>query len=140
MPTANPYLIFNGNCEEAFVFYASVLGGELRLTRFSDMEGAGEMPPEFGSRVANVALPLSETNLLYGSDCPPGQDIDNTRAGFTVSLEVESAEEAERLFNEFSAGGEVTMPYGPTEWAEAFGMVNDKYSVPWMINFTGSKG
>ncbi|WP_084522879.1 VOC family protein [Nocardia inohanensis] len=140
MLRTNPYLVFNGNCEEAFVFYASVLGGELRMTRFSDMDGAGEMPAEFGARVANVALPLSDTNFLYGSDCPPGQEVDNTRAGFTVQLEVDSAEEAERLFNEFAAGGEVTMPYGPTEWAEAFAMVNDKYSVPWMINYTGNKG
>ncbi|MGW5109439.1 hypothetical protein [Nocardia sp. NPDC004123] len=87
--------------------------------------------------VANAQLSLSETNILMVSDCPPGSEIDNAKPGFTVQVEVESAAEAEWLFNELAPGGSVSMPLGQVQWAEAFAMVTDKFSVPWMINYTG---
>lgn len=139
MPAVNPYLIFNGNAEEAFVFYQSVLGGELRTMRFRDMGGSENMPPEALDRIAHVALPLGAT-VLMGSDAPPGQEVNTANPAHAVSLDVDSAAEAERLFNEFSAGGQVAMPFGKTDWAEGFGMVTDKFSVPWMVGFTGSGG
>ncbi|MEU1206079.1 VOC family protein [Nocardia sp. NPDC056611] len=140
MPALNPYLVFNGNAEEAITFYQSVFGGEATIVRFGDMGGdtPGDLPPEIANRVANAQLPLSATNILMVSDTPPGNDIDNSNPGFAVQVEVESAAEAERLFNEFAPGGTVTMPLGKVEWADAFAMVTDKFSVPWMINYTGS--
>ncbi|WP_433562834.1 VOC family protein [Nocardia sp. CA-151230] len=139
MPALNPYLLFNGNAEEAITFYQSVFGGEATIVRFRDMgETPPEMPEDVLNRVANAQLPLSETNILMVSDCPPGSEIDNSKPGFAVQIEVESAAEAERLFNELAPGGSVSMPLGEVEWAEAFAMVTDKFSVPWMINYTGN--
>ncbi|MEV6095760.1 VOC family protein [Nocardia sp. NPDC051981] len=139
MPALNPYLLFNGNAEEAITFYQSVFGGEATIVRFRDMgETPPQMPEDVLNRVANAQLPLSETNILMVSDCPPGSEIDNSKPGFTVQVEVESAAEAERLFNELAPGGSVSMPLDRVQWAEAFAMVTDKFSVPWMINYTGS--
>ncbi|MFJ9367415.1 VOC family protein [Nocardia sp. NPDC101769] len=139
MPALNPYLLFNGNAEEAITFYQSVFGGEATIVRFRDMgETPPEMPEDVLNRVANAQLPLSETNNLMVSDCPPGSEIDNSKPGFIVQVEVESAAEAERLFNELAPGGSVSMPLGRVQWAEAFAMVTDKFSVPWMINYTGN--
>ncbi|MCU1643599.1 MAG: hypothetical protein JWN03_3874 [Nocardia sp.] len=135
MPAANPYLVYNGNAEEAFVFYQSVLGGELRIMRFGDMESGADLPAEMKNGIAHIALPLGDT-LLMASDAPPGQQVNTANPAFAVSLDVESPAEAERVFNEFAAGGQVAMPLGKTEWAEAFAMVTDKFSVPWMINYT----
>ncbi|MGV9415629.1 VOC family protein [Nocardia sp. NPDC003693] len=134
MTAVNPYLVFNGNAEEAFVFYRSVLGGELQIARFADMGGTDDFPAEFRDKVANVTLPLGDS-LLMGSDVPPGQTVSFDRPAFSVSLDVDSAAEAQRVFDAFAAGGQVAMPLGKTEWAEAFGMITDKFSIPWMINY-----
>ncbi|MGV9665022.1 VOC family protein [Nocardia niigatensis] len=139
MPALNPYLLFNGDAEEAITFYQSVFGGEAAITRFSDMgETPADMPEDVRNRVANAQLPLSATNILMVSDCPPGSEIDNSKPGFTVQIETDSAADAERLFNELAKGGKVEMPFGPVQWAEAFGMLTDKFSVPWMVNYTGN--
>jgi PhnB protein len=135
--TVNPYLLFNGNAEEAFTLYQSIFGGELQLTRFGEMGDGAGLPDEAKNLVAHVALPLRGTEqLLMASDCPPGQTVSTTNPAYTVCLDVDSREEAERIFHALSAGGAVTMPIGKTEWAELFGMVIDKYSVPWMVGYT----
>ncbi|MBF6174534.1 VOC family protein [Nocardia blacklockiae] len=137
MTALNPYLIFNGNAEEAFTFYQSVFGGELQLIRFSEM-GGGELPEGTADLIAHAALPLRGTDhLLMASDAPPGETVNTANPGYAVSLEVDTKEEAERIFQELSAGGEVSMPIGRTEWAEVFAMVTDKFSVPWMVGYTG---
>ncbi|MVU81972.1 VOC family protein [Nocardia sp. ET3-3] len=139
MPAVNPYLLFNGNAGEAVTFYQSVFGVEASITRFRDMgETPPDMPEDVLDRIANAQLPLSATNILMASDCPPGAEIDNSKPGFTVQLEADSAAEAERLFTELSADGKIEMAFGPVAWAEAFGMLTDKFSVPWMINYTGN--
>ncbi|MGW4244441.1 VOC family protein [Nocardia sp. NPDC004722] len=139
MPAMNPYLLFNGNAEEAITFYQSVFGGELTITRFRDMgETPADMPEEVLNRVANAQLPLSETNILMASDTPPGNDIDNSKPGFTVQVEAGSVAEAEGYFNQLAPGGTVDMPFGPVQWAETFGIVTDKFGTPWMINYTGN--
>ncbi|WP_280361160.1 VOC family protein [Nocardia wallacei] len=138
MTAVNPYLIFNGNAEEAFTFYRSVLGGELQLIRFSEMGDGGNLPDEAKNLIAHAALPLRGTDhLLMASDAPPGETVNTANPGYAVSLEVDTREEAERIFRELSAGGEVTMPIGKTEWAELFGMATDKFAVPWMVGYTG---
>ncbi|WP_306360731.1 VOC family protein [Nocardia sp. CC227C] len=133
----NPYLIFNGNAEEAFTFYQSVFGGELDITRFGEMGGGDELPAESKHLVAHVALPLRGTaHLLMASDCPPGETVNTTNPPYAVSVDLDLREEAERIFTELGAGGEITMPFGKTEWSEAFGMVTDKFGVPWMVGFS----
>lgn len=139
MKAVTPYLIFNGDADEAFTFYQSVLGGELNITRFGDMAGGEDMPDDAKNMVANVALQLAgEAQALMASDAPPGQEAEiGTNARYFVTLEVESRDEAERIFGAFSEGGEVIMPLDRTEWAELFAMFTDRYSVQWMINFEG---
>ncbi|WP_024799940.1 VOC family protein [Nocardia sp. BMG51109] len=139
MTAVNPYLMYNGNAEEAFTFYQSVFGGELQIVRFADMGdgGGGNLPEEAKNLVAHAALPLRGTDhLLMASDCPPGQTVNTTAPAYAVSVDVDSREEAERIFRELSAGGDVSLPIGKTEWAELFGMVTDKFAVPWMVGYT----
>lgn len=140
MTTVNIYLNFNGNCEEAFLFYKSVFGGEIPyLGRFKDMppqEGAPPMPAEMGDKIMHVSLPISTETMLMGSDTG-GEWAPTFVQGnnFSVSVNTDSKEEADRLFDGLSAGGLVTMPMNATFWGDYFGMFTDKFGINWMISF-----
>jgi PhnB protein len=141
MKTVTPYLLFNGNCEEAFTYYQKVFGGELEITRFGDMPGAADaMDAADLPRIANVALQLNgEEQILMASDAMSAEAVnitDNDR--YLVCLEPGSRDEAERLIGELNQGGE-TMPLQETAWAELFGMCRDQFQINWMINYTGDK-
>mgnify|MGYP006189501657 FL=1 len=138
--TVNPYLIFNGNCEEAFLFYQSVFGGEFPfLGRFSEMpegeEGCGAPVSEKdANRIMHVSLPIGNT-ILMGSDSSE-QSGDVTFGGnFSISINVDSAAEGDRIFNGLSAGGKITMPLDKTFWGAFFGMFVDKFGIHWMVNY-----
>ena len=141
MKVVNPYLNFDGNTEEAFNFYRSVFGGEfLGVYRFRDFDTGGmSMTEEDLGRIAHIALPLGPTNTLMGSDVPRSQGQQVTQGNnFYLTLEVESGQEAVRLFDALSEGGQVEMPLGQTEWAEKYGICSDRYGVRWMVDYTGS--
>ena len=140
MKTANPYLNFAGNTEEAFTFYRSVFGGEfLSVLRFRDFgDNPMGVPEHELDRIAHVALPLGEGNLLMGTDVLEGWPQLTVGNNLYVSLEAESGEEAERLFDGLSAGGRSEMPLQRTEWAEKYGTCTDRYGVQWMVMYTGS--
>ena len=144
MPKVNAYLTFNGNCEEAFNFYKSVFGGEFPyLGRFKDMppqEGAKAVPPEHGERIMHVSLPVSKETMLMGSDTG-GEWAPNFREGnnFSTSITTDSKEEADRLFEGLSEGGEVEMPMQDQFWGDYFGSFKDKYGVCWMISYGTGK-
>ncbi|MBE9157231.1 VOC family protein [Nodosilinea sp. LEGE 06152] len=128
----NPYLVFNGQCEEAFTFYHQILGGELGdMLRFEGSPAEWEVPPELGSKIMHTQLTWGDWGIM-GSDCMPGQY--ETPAGFSVSLQVSDPAEAERIFNALAEGGKIQMPLSETFWAKRFGMAIDKFSIPWMIN------
>ncbi|WP_234108587.1 VOC family protein [Chryseobacterium sp. R2A-55] len=140
MAQVNAYLTFNGNCEEAFNFYKSVFGGE-----FPYIGHFGDMPPsEDGKQVAeadkdkimHVSLPISQETILMGSDTG-GEWASNHVAGNNISLSVntDSKEEADRIFNGLSAGGKITMPLAETFWGAYFGMWTDKFGIHWMVNY-----
>lgn len=140
MAQVNAYLTFNGNCEEAFNFYKSVFGGEFPyIGRFGDMP-----PSEDGKQVAeadkdkimHVSLPISQETILMGSDTG-GEWASNHVAGNNISLSVntDSKEEADRIFNGLSAGGKITMPLAETFWGAYFGMWTDKFGIHWMVNY-----
>lgn len=140
MKAVNPYLNFGGNTEEAFKFYQTVFGGELRIVRFKDFGDNGMgVPDKDLNKIAHIALPLGEHCLLMGTDTlePMGQVL-TVGNNFSITLEPESEEEAERLFNGLSDGGKVAMPLAKTEWAEKYGMCTDKFGVQWMVNYTGN--
>lgn len=136
MPFINVYLNFSGNCEEAFNHYKSVFGGEfLIFSRFSEMPAPEKpLPPEAANLVMHVSLQIGEHCTLMGSDMPPDFDL-KVGNNVSVSINADSKEEAERLFNGLSAGGTVTMPLNDTFWGAYFGMFTDKFGVNWMVNY-----
>jgi len=136
--TVNPYLIFNGNCEEAFLLYQSVFGGEFQyLGKFKDMpvpEGGEQVNDKDANRVMHVSLPIGNT-ILMGSDSNEQSGDVAIGGNFSVSVNVDSVEEADRIFNGLSAGGDIYMPMNKTFWGSYFGMFKDKFDISWMINF-----
>jgi PhnB protein len=141
MKAINPYINFNGNCEEAFNFYKSVFGGEFTsFQRFNEMPD--DVPPEMrpkeseGNKVMHVTLPLEEEHILMGSDYPENMS-DQIQAGnnFSVSIDAESEEEAKRIFQELSEGGKVIMPLAETFWGSLYGMFTDKFGIQWMVSY-----
>lgn len=130
------YLWFRGNCEEAITFYQAKLGAKLLfMMRFKDMpdneEQDCDMPPEMAEKVMHATLMLGESELMM---CDNPQHDDQGFNGFSISIAADDQAQAEKLFSALSEDGEITMPLEPTFWAEAFGMVTDKFGVNWMVN------
>lgn len=142
MTTINPYLIFNGYCEAAFLFYQSVFGGEIPyMGKFNEMPAEGNSPKlteEDGNKVMHVCLPIGNT-MLMGSDSNEASGEVKFGGNFSVSINVESTEEADRIFTGLSAGGNPYMPMNKTFWGAYFGMFTDKFGVNWMVNFDEKK-
>lgn len=133
----NPYLNFTGNCEEAFNFYKSVFGGEFSyIGRFKDMPADYKVDPSETEKIMHISLPMGEGNILMGSDVPASM-ADTYRLGSNISLTVspDSENEAQRIFNQLSEGGIVTMPLDKTFWGSLFGMLTDKYGINWMVDY-----
>lgn len=127
-----PYLNFKGNCREAMEFYAELLRGKIvALFNFGDTPAASEVPDAAKDLVMHARLEF-DGGVLMASDATE-KDYE-TPAGIWVSLHPETPEEAERIFAGLAEGGTVVMPIGETFWAARFGMVNDRFGTPWMIN------
>lgn len=138
MAAINPYLIFNGNCEEAFLFYKSVFGGEFPyIGKFKDMpsdENSPKLSEADANKIMHVCLPIGDT-MLMGSDSDENSGEVTFGNNFSVSINTESTEEADRIFNALSAGGHAYMPMNKTFWGAYFGMFVDKFGINWMVNF-----
>lgn len=132
----NPYLNFDGNAEEAFRFYQSVFGGELFLQRMSDTPEAENLPENERNLVMHVALPIGKGQYLMASDClASAGHVLHVGNNNYISITPDSREEADRLFQGLSAGGEIEMPMEDMFWGDYFGSFKDRYGVCWMINF-----
>jgi PhnB protein len=129
-----PYLNFDGNCAEAFRFYARALGAgnEPRLMTFAESNMGGGMSPAEQQMIMHAQLDLKAGGQLLGSDAPGGRY--RTPQGFSVSLEIETPEAADRVFAALGEGGTITMPIEETFWAKRFGMLTDRFGIPWMID------
>ena len=126
------YLSFDGTCEEAFKHYERVLKGKiLAMMRTSDMPTEVQLDPGSENRIMHARLEVNG-RLLMGGDAPPGRE--HKPQGFCAHIKVEDPGEAERIFRELGAGGTVTMPLGEAFWARRFGMLTDRFNVPWMVN------
>jgi len=135
MATINPYLNFNGNCEEAFTFYKSVFGGEfLDFQRFKDVPAEAQLPAIEAEWVMHVSLPISQDTILMGSDSPSTIGKVTPGSNFHISIQTDNDEETDRLFNGLSEGGQITMPLEQSFWGARFGMFVDKFGIQWMIN------
>jgi PhnB protein len=128
----NPYLLYNGQCETAFKFYEKCLGGKIvfKIT-YGESPMAKETPKDRHSHVLHARFVVGE-NVLMGADCPP--DRFDEPKGFSISISIETPEEAERVFAALSENAKIHMPIGETFWAERFGMLTDQFGIPWMIN------
>lgn len=137
MKSINPYLIFNGNAEEAFDFYQSVFGGVLEKVRYSDMSGTMNIADDDQGRMAHIALPLTPNDqILMASDASQASQVNLVENGaFHICIEPENREEAKRVFEKLSDGGTVFMPLGEAAWAELAAMFADKFGVQWIINY-----
>ncbi|MBX7246565.1 MAG: VOC family protein [Candidatus Sumerlaeaceae bacterium] len=128
----NPYLFFNGNCEAAFTYYAEILGGTIvAMLPHEGTPAAEQVPAEWLGKVLHAKLKIGD-QFLMASDAPPGRFA--PPQGFSVNINIESPQEAERIFEALAKDGKVTMPIGQTFWALRFGMLVDQFGTPWMIN------
>jgi PhnB protein len=128
----NPYLAFNGKCEEAFTHYAKVLNGKI-LFKMTNAESpmADKTPPEQRNRIMHATLQVGD-RLIMGADAPP--NYYTKPGGFSVSINCKDVAEAERVFKALADGGEVKMPLQKTFWSPGFGMFIDRFDIPWMVN------
>jgi PhnB protein len=128
----NAYLMFNGQCEEAFTFYAKCLGGKIEaMMPHAGSPAEKHAPPEWRDKILHACLSVGDSKLM-ASDAPP--DHFEKVQGTFVNIALEDPVEGERIFNELSEGGTVRMPFAKTFWAERFGMVIDRFGTPWMVN------
>ena len=128
-----PYLFFEGRCDEAVAFYREALGAEVtRLVRYRDMPDPqpGSVPLGGEDKVMHAALQIGEASILMSDGFCRGQP---SFQGFSVALTVPEAETARRWFDALAQGGQVRMPLGPTFFSPAFGMVADRFGVGWMV-------
>jgi PhnB protein len=130
-----PYLFFNGNCEEAVEFYRKALGAEVEMTmRFKDSPEPpqpGMVPPGFENKIMHTSFRVGQTTVMASDGC---SSEGPSFKGFSLSLSVPSEAEADRAFTALANGGQVRMPLAKTFWSPRFGMVTDRFGVGWMIS------
>jgi PhnB protein len=126
------YLTFDGTCKQAFEFYAKALGAKIEMMMtHGESPMAEQTPKDWRDKIMHASLTVGDQSLM-GSDRPPGDK--EPVGGFSVSLSVDKPAEAERLFKALSQGGTVRMEMQETFWAQRFGMLTDRFGVPWMVN------
>lgn len=128
----NPHLNFNGQCREAFKLYQESLGANVRgMMTWGESPMADQVSAELHDKIVHATLVIGETELS-GNDSPP--DRYEAPRGFAVTIQIKEPAEAERVFNALAEGGTVTMPIQQTFWAARFGMLVDRFGIPWMVN------
>jgi PhnB protein len=129
-----PYLFFNGRCEEAVEFYKKALGAEVAmLMRFKDSpepHGPGMLPPGSENKVMHVSFRVGNTTVMASDGFCKGQ---TDFQGFSLSLTVSNEADADRVFSALADGGQVQMPLNKTFWSPRFGMVTDRFGLGWMV-------
>ncbi|WP_048904698.1 VOC family protein [Pedobacter sp. V48] len=138
MRSINPWINFNGNAEEAFTFYKSVFGGEFtKIIRFKDLASA-EFPvaEHEANKIMYIALPIGKNNTLIANDVPEfmGRVNENENRS-KIAISAESREEADKVFNGLSTGGDIEGPIGDSPWGTYAGMFRDKYGIEWIVEF-----
>jgi PhnB protein len=128
-----PYLFFNGRCEDAVEFYKKALGAEvLMLMRYKESPEPpppGRVPAGWENKIMHASLRIGNTSVMASDGCSEGINFQ----GFSLSLSVANEAEAKRFFTALADGGQVQMPLGKTFWSPCFGMVADRFGVGWMI-------
>lgn len=138
MKAINPWINFNGNAEEAFNFYKSVFGGEFtKVIRFKDLASA-EFPvsENDANKIMHISLPIGKNNVLIANDVPEilGRTNENENRS-KIAVSAESREEADKIYNGLSTGGDIEGPIGDSPWGSYAGMFRDKYGIEWIVEF-----
>jgi PhnB protein len=140
VPTINPYLVFDGTCEEAFEAYRSIFGGEFfAVTRFSEGPADTLSDPSDAGLIMHISLPLGEGQALMGSDRPPRMGPGTLGDSMAVYVSVGSSDEGQRVFDGLAAGGQVSMPFERQFWGDDYGMCVDRFGVHWMVGHTPTR-
>lgn len=126
----NPYIAFKGNCQEAIDFYKGALGAEVLDTHTYGNSPMAEMGP--ADKIMHCTIKVGDTYLMMSDDMRP--DAAATAGNISLSVGLNDTDRAKTVFNNLADGGNITMPLDKTFWAEAFGMLTDKFGVKWMIN------
>ena len=139
MKNVNIYLNFEGSCEAAFGFYKDIFGAEYNTKmRYSEMpytEGV-TLTENDRNKILHVSLPLTENFTVMGCDVVKGMGAPVVAGNnFSVMLNTENREDADRFFNALGEGGQIVMPMGDTFWGAYFGMITDKFGINWMVSF-----
>ena len=138
MRTINPWINFNGNAEEAFTFYKSVFGGEFaKIIRFKDLASPEfVVPGNEANKIMHIALPIGKHNVLIANDVPEFMGrVNESENRSKISVSAESREEADKIFNGLSAGGDIEGQIGDSPWGSYAGMFRDKYGIEWIVEF-----
>ena len=132
----NAYLSFKGQCEEAFRCYERTFGGQLgTIFRYAGSPMADQVPADWQDKVMHTTLTLDGQVLMGGDVAPDRYEVPK---GFSLSIQIKSAADAERIFHELARDGDVVVPLEKTFWAERFGMLVDRFGIPWLINCEGT--
>jgi len=134
----NAYLSFDGQCEAAFQSYEKLFGGKIEgLHRYAGTPMESQVPPEWSNRIMHIRL-VTGQNEIMGADMPPDRGAGPAKR-ICMSIGLNDEREAKRLFDGLSEGGSVQMPLQATFWAAQFGMLVDRFGIPWMINCEAPK-
>jgi PhnB protein len=132
----HPYLSFNGQCEAAFTFYERCLGGQLgAIFRYAGTPMANDVPADWHDKVMHASVTVGQ-QVLMGADVAP--DRYEAPKGFSLSVQLESVSDAERIFHELAQDGRVVVPLEKTFWAARFGVIVDRFGMQWLINCEGT--
>jgi PhnB protein len=138
MKNLSIYLIFNGNCEEAFNFYKDVFDGEIiSLSRYKDIpftETSHSFDEKESEKILHIALKFKNGFILMGSDANNVSGYAEFGNNFAISVTTEDSCQTEKIFNSISEGGKIFMPLGKTFWGDYFGSCTDKFGINWMIS------
>ena|SRR5436190_3255881 len=130
-----PYLFFNGTCEQAIEFYRTALGAQvemvMRYKESPEPPPPGAVPPGFENKIMHASFRIGETTVMASDGC---SSESSGFKGFSLSLSVPNEADADRAFNALANGGQVQMPLGKTFWSPRFGMVQDRFGIGWMIS------
>jgi PhnB protein len=131
-----PYLSFNGDCEAAFTFYERCFGATIgAMFRYGGSPMANQAPAGSPDKIMHGSVTIGDL-VLNGADAP--MDSYEEPRGFSLSIQVKRVDEADRIFRDLADGGRVVVPLEQTFWAARFGMVIDRFGIPWMINCEGA--
>lgn len=133
-----PYLFFNGNCEQAVEFYKKAVGAVVEFTmRYKESPEPpppGMVPPGFENKIMHTSFRIGQTVVMASDGCDAAKAVFE---GFSLALSVSTEAEADRAFNALAAGGQVKMPLTKTFWSPRFGMLTDRFGVAWMVSVPG---